>query len=183
MLGPHRPPHDGRWLPFDLQICHTFSCSTDLKTIIVCPPGFHAASPVRKWVHAPGISPESSEEGGGQEDALQRFHHEWMVSPPQSVLIFSFTHQLQWADKADKDPCLRKSSSYDKCPPLQWIIPVKWNPLMQPRRPALSSCIHLKWKNNLKKMSLVCRFYHSLSLLYCNFHSSVQRALKSPAES
>lgn len=46
----------------------------------VFPPGFHAATPVGKWVHAPGISPESPEKGGGQEDALPRFHHERMAS-------------------------------------------------------------------------------------------------------
>lgn len=58
-----------------------------------CPPGFHAASPVRKWVHAPGISPESSEKGGGQEDALPRLHHERLVSPSVS-LIFSPLHTI-----------------------------------------------------------------------------------------
>lgn len=45
----------------------------------VCPPGVHAASAVGERVHAPGIPPQGSEEGGGQEDALQRLHHEWMV--------------------------------------------------------------------------------------------------------
>ncbi len=75
----------------DFHLIH----KSDLRTIAVCPPGFYAASPVRKWVHAPGISPESSEEGAGQEDALQRFHHERMVSQPlhpQNVCLRDLPH-------------------------------------------------------------------------------------------
>ena len=64
----------------------------DMKVIVVCPAGFHAASPVRKRVHAPGISQESSEEGGGQENALQRLHHERLVRVPSVSFIFSLFH-------------------------------------------------------------------------------------------
>lgn len=60
---------------------HLISEPPPLSSITaVCPPGFHAAPPAGKRVHAPGISPESPEEGGGQEDALPRFHHERMAS-------------------------------------------------------------------------------------------------------
>lgn len=69
-------------------MCDTLSGWIDLKTTTVCPPGFHAAPPVRKWVHAPGISPESAEEGGRQEDALPGLHHERMVG---LHLCFSFS--------------------------------------------------------------------------------------------
>ena len=91
---------NGKWLSLYLLICHTFSHLIDSKTIIVCPPGFHAASPVRKWVHAPGISPESSEEGGRQENALPRLHHERVVSPLSPLsLILSLLYTLSWQSR------------------------------------------------------------------------------------
>lgn len=90
---------------FHLICKSTLYLSAWLTTIIVCPPGFYAAPPARKWVHAPGISPESSEEGGGQEDALQRFHHERMVSH------FLFAHTIfkerTKTASSPKNECLR----------------------------------------------------------------------------
>lgn len=72
----------------------TFILSANQKPhITVPPPGFHAASPVRERVHAPGISQESSEKGGGQEDALQRLHHERLVSPPSTFHFFWPSYQ------------------------------------------------------------------------------------------
>lgn len=80
-----------KWLPFDLETYYIFTVW--LTTISVCPPGFYAAPPARKWVHTPGISPESSAEGGGKEDALQRFHHEWMVGHFLFHTLFSISRQ------------------------------------------------------------------------------------------
>lgn len=97
--------------------------SARLTTIIVCPPGFYAAPPARKWVHAPGISPESSEEGGGQEDALQRFHHERMVSH------FLFAHTI--FKERTKTASSPKMSVCDEWPALPRIAPVKWNWLLR----------------------------------------------------
>lgn len=72
----------------------TFILSANQKPhITVPPPGFHAAPPVRERVHAPGISQESSEKGGGQEDALQRLHHERLVSPPSTFHFFWPSYQ------------------------------------------------------------------------------------------
>lgn len=47
---------------------------------LLCIIGLHAATLIRERVHTSGVPEEGSEEGGGEEDAVPRLHHVWMVS-------------------------------------------------------------------------------------------------------